>query len=244
MDTGYLVAALLLGLAGSSHCLGMCGGIVGALSLAGHKGAAPPFGRVLFYNFGRLSSYTLMGLIAATLVGAALPSSMPYARTVAALLLIAMAAYMAGWTQALSGLERLGQFAWRVIRPLANRFIPVDRLDKAFLVGLCWGWLPCGLVYTALSFAAAQDSPAAGALAMLAFGVGTLPTLLLAGLLGTELKTLLRHKWTRLGLALGYLLFGLWTLLAAWGHGVLHQSVDSAHPGDAPVHMHEADHHH
>lgn len=184
MDNSFL-ALFLVGLLGAGHCAGMCGGIVGALSLQSPRHGAAAVLVHLAYNLGRIMSYVMAGLVAGLLGQAAgnLLALQHGLYLIASLMLIAMGLYLLGLTQFLAPLERGGQTLWRRIQPLTSRFLPVRGVAQALPLGLLWGWLPCGLVYSALTTALAAGSAAKGALAMLAFGLGTLPNLLFAGLL-------------------------------------------------------------
>jgi sulfite exporter TauE/SafE len=222
-----LAAAALLGLLGAGHCFAMCGGIVAALSFAAPANA-PRWRLNLGYSTGRLFSYALFGGLAAGLVAVLPPTGWPLARTLAGLLLIAMGLYLANWWHGLLWLERGGRWLWRGLKPVGDRFLPLDSISKALLVGMVWGWLPCGLVYAALGYAAAQAEPLKGAAVMLAFGVGTLPALLAGGVLAAVLKTWFSRPRIRLMMAIAYILFGAWTLVGAWSHALFHQT-DHAH---------------
>lgn len=231
-----LVSALILGLLGGGHCIGMCGGLMGALTLA-----IPAEQRqrrlqlLLAYNLGRITSYGLAGLLLGA-AGWALASG-PAAtvlRSIAGLLLIAMGLYLAGWWSGLTRIEGAGRLLWRHVEPLARRLLPVRDARRALLLGCLWGWLPCGLVYSTLLWAASQGNALDSALLMLAFGLGTLPVLLATGLAAERLTTLLRRRGVRIAGGLLVILFGLWTLPGphqAWlmGHGGSHASASSAH---------------
>lgn len=222
-----IVSALILGLLGGGHCLGMCGGLMGALTMA-----IPPEQRarrirlLLAYNLGRIASYTLAGLLLGLLglVVAGGPAATGL-RIIAGLLLIAMGLYLAGWWAGLTRIEAIGRGLWRLLQPIATRLMPVRNLPQALLLGALWGWLPCGLVYSTLLWAASQgDALTSGAL-MLAFGVGTLPVLLATGLLAERVTHLLRDRKVRVAGGLLVIIFGLWTLPGPhqhWlmGHGV------------------------
>ncbi|WP_252273175.1 sulfite exporter TauE/SafE family protein [Pseudomonas subflava] len=218
-----LVSALILGLLGGGHCLGMCGGLMGALTLA-----IPPEQRarrlrlLLAYNLGRILSYATAGLLIG-LAGWAVASS-PAAmilRVVAGLLLIAMGLYLAGWWSGLTRIEALGRHLWRHLQPLASRLMPVSSLPRALLLGAVWGWLPCGLVYSTLLWASSQGSPADSALLMLAFGLGTWPVLLATGMAAERLTALLRKRGVRVAGGLLVILFGLWTLPGPHQHWLM-----------------------
>jgi sulfite exporter TauE/SafE len=212
-----LATLFLVGLLGGTHCAGMCGGIVGALSLQ----AAPGRGAIpihLAYNVGRIASYTLAGALAGA-VGYAFGDILPIQRglyLLASLMLVAMGLYLLGATRTLAVLESAGQRLWRRIQPATRRFLPVRGAVQALPLGLLWGWLPCGLVYSALTTALATGSAARGALAMLAFGLGTLPNLLLAGLLLTRFRRFAQAPTTRRISGCLVLGFGAYGLFNAW----------------------------
>jgi hypothetical protein len=218
-----LLSALILGLLGGGHCLGMCGGLMGALTLAiPAEQRAQRFQLLLSYNLGRILSYALAGLLLG-LAGWALASS-PAAmllRVVAALLLIAMGLYLAGWWSGLTRIEALGRGLWRYIQPLTRRFMPVTSLPRALLLGGLWGWLPCGLVYSTLLWAASQGDALDSAALMLAFGIGTLPVLLATGMAAERVTALLRKQGVRMAGGLLVILFGLWTLPGPHQHWLM-----------------------
>jgi sulfite exporter TauE/SafE len=213
MENG-LLALFIVGLLGGGHCAGMCGGIVGALSLQSPQGGGAALLVQLAYNLGRIGSYMLAGLLAG-LLGQAAGNLMPLQHSLylfASLMLIAMGLYLLGITQFLTPLERGGQVLWQRIQPLTKRFLPVRGIAQALPLGLLWGWLPCGLVYSALTTALAAGSAGKGALLMFAFGLGTLPNLLLAGLLLARFRRFAQARVTRMVsglLVLGYGIIGL-----------------------------------
>lgn len=218
-----LGSALILGLLGGGHCLGMCGGLMGALTLA-----IPPEQRgrrlrlLLAYNLGRILSYACAGLLLG-LAGWAVASS-PAAlglRVVAALLLIAMGLYLAGWWSGLTRIEALGRGLWRHIQPIASRLLPVSSLPRALLLGALWGWLPCGLVYSTLLWAASQGNAGYSAALMLAFGVGTWPVLLATGLAAERVNILLKRRSVRVAGGMLVMLFGIWTMPGPHQHWLM-----------------------
>lgn len=214
-ESSYL-ALFLIGLLGGTHCIGMCGGIVGALSMG--AGSRPALH--LAYNAGRIVSYTMAGAIAGALGGAslALSGQLPLRIVLfvlANLMLVALGLYLMGATRSLAFTERFGQKLWRHLQPLSRRFLPARTAAQAFPLGLVWGWLPCGLVYSALVTALTSGSALRGAGMMLAFGAGTLPTLLLAGLLAVRLNEYVAKPVVRFSAGLLVLAFGLWGLFAA-----------------------------
>ena len=216
MPESSYFALFLVGLLGGTHCIGMCGGIVSALSL----GAASRVSLLLAYNVGRIVSYAVAGAVAGALGGAslALSGQLPVRIVLfvlANLMLVALGLYLLGVTRALAFSERFGARLWRHLQPLTGRYLPARRVAQAFPLGVLWGWLPCGLVYSALVTALSSGSAASGALLMLAFGLGTLPNLLLAGLLAVRLNAYAARPAVRWSAGLLVLGFGLWGLFAA-----------------------------
>ncbi|WP_447591813.1 sulfite exporter TauE/SafE family protein [Aquipseudomonas campi] len=218
-----LVSALILGLLGGGHCLGMCGGLMGALTLAiPAEQRARRFRLLVAYNIGRVCSYGIAGLLIG-LAGWAVASS-PAAmllRVIAALLLIAMGLYLAGWWSGLTRIEGLGRYLWRYLQPYASRLMPVSSIPRALLLGAIWGWLPCGLVYSTLLWTASQGSALDSGLLMLAFGMGTWPVLLATGMAAERLTALLRKRGVRVAGGLLVILFGLWTLPGPHQHWMM-----------------------
>lgn len=190
-----LLSVFLIGLMGGAHCAGMCGGIVAVLGTGQSRAAVipirsqharRPLGLLLGYNAGRITSYTLAGLLAgalgspATLVHQLLP--LQQVLFVAAnLLLIALGLHLAGVPRLLAALEGVGAGLWQRLQPLASRSLAADTPARAYRAGLIWGWVPCGMVYGVLMAALISGSALRGAALMLAFGIGTLPNLLLLG---------------------------------------------------------------
>lgn len=215
-ETGY-IAVFLIGLLGGTHCVGMCGGIVSALSvrLPGQGGRDWPLH--LAYNLGRITSYTAAGALLGSIgsMGMLLNDLLPIQMAMyvlANLMLVALGFYLTGFTRSLTWLEALGQRIWARIQPLTRRFLPARTVAQAYPLGLLWGFLPCGLVYSVLATALVSGSSERGAGLMLAFGLGTLPNLLLAGLLLVRLRQFVRQRAVRLVsgvMVLGFGLFGL-----------------------------------
>ena len=213
-----LVAALLLGLMGSIHCLGMCGGMSVALSING----APQVSWLLSYNIGRLLTYAAIGAIAG-LVGAQLLAIAPQLglvlRTLAGLLLIAMGLYVSQWWMGLTRLEQLGARLWQHIQPRTRSLLPVTSRYQALRLGILWGLLPCGLVYSTVSWTLAAAQWQQSALLMLMFGVGTLPAMLATGLVGRTLLETLRKRQARAIAGLLIILLGIATIVIPSLHG-------------------------
>lgn len=213
------LSAFLVGLLGGGHCAGMCGGIVSAVSLS-LPGQKPKAGYHFSYNAGRIASYTLAGALVGLLGSSSLILNhlLPVEKLLylfANLMLIALGLYLAGWWRGVLVLERAGGILWKRLQPLSKRFLPVRTWQQAFVLGLLWGWLPCGLVYSVLVAALATGDAVQGGALMLAFGLGTLPALLAMGMAAVSLKGFLQHLWVRRMSGLLVLTFGVTGLLKA-----------------------------
>lgn len=209
-----LPAALLLGLFGSTHCVGMCGGIAGAFAFT--LGPACPSARrhalLLLASLGRIGSYAAMG----ALLGGALPAGGAAPRVLAGVLLLLMGVALAG-RNLLAPLERAGQQVWRRTGEPWLRRVRFDSVPGALACGIAWGWLPCGLVYSTLAWAGSSGSATQAAGLMACFGAGTTPLVLASGALATRMSALLRARGMRLLAGLCVCAFGIWTLAAALG---------------------------
>lgn len=192
----------LLGFFGGTHCVGMCGGLSSAFALQ-----LPPhlnrLGLIVLLNLGRISSYVLIGLIVGLVgqVGISLDDTrwLQNGLYVAAnVLLLLLGLYLAGLSTAATQIERIGRPIWKRLNPILNRLLPIKSVPACFGVGMLWGWLPCGLVYSASLYALGSGNAVQGGLYMLAFALGTLPNLLAMGIFAAQLKTLLQRRAIRL----------------------------------------------
>lgn len=212
IDASSFTTAFLLGVFGAGHCLGMCGGLMGALALSTPSGSSSSIYLALF-NLGRIISYALAGLLLGSLGWAIQSLGLGIGlRTVAGLLLVAMGLYLANWWRGLTYLEKAGGRLWQKIKPLTQKFMPLKSFKHAFVLGGLWGWLPCGLVYSSLTWAAASGSAWNAATLMMAFGLGTLPVMIASGLFAQQLHRLLNSHGVRQLLGISVILFGCWTI--------------------------------
>jgi uncharacterized protein len=232
------VAAFLAGLLGSTHCLAMCGGIAAALGTA--HSARQRAWRPLLYHFGRLTSYAVAGAIVGA-VGAAggfafaVSGWSEWLRLATAVVVIVIgldislgASARTAWLRAP---ERWGARLWRRLAPVSRALAPASPSVRALTLGLLWGWLPCGLVYSVLIAAAVAGSAARGSATMVAFGLGTLPAMAGLSYVGGRLP---RRDGT-LARLLGATLVacGLWTAIVPLA--VLSGSHAHAHHLDTPL---------
>lgn len=217
IDISALLTAFFVGLLGSGHCFGMCGGIAAGLGSIPTRGetdleSKPSAITAVLFNFGRIVSYAGLGLMSAWIlanVGEALnvPKWSMILRLLTAIMIFLIGLqFLFNW-QLLAGIERVGARVWKHVLPLAVKASSMPGGTGRLLLGLCWGLLPCGLVYSVLLTAAATGSPFGGALVMFAFGVGTLPSMLGMSLAAPALAAMLNDRWTRklMGAALIFL---------------------------------------
>ncbi|STZ76615.1 sulfite exporter TauE/SafE family protein [Bergeriella denitrificans] len=211
-----LLTLFLLGFFGGGHCAGMCGGLSGAFALQ-----LPPhinrFGLIILMNLGRISSYVfigaLMGLLGQTGMLLDETRSVQLVLFAAAnILLLLLGLYLAGISAAASKIEALGRPVWKRLNPLLGRLLPIRSVPACFGVGLLWGWLPCGLVYSASLYALGSGSAAQGGLYLLAFALGTLPNLLAMGFFAAGLKNILQNKKIRFAAGMLVAAWALWQL--------------------------------
>ena len=211
-----LSAALLAGLLGSAHCLGMCAGISGLFAVNAEIAslrAQLPF--ALAYNLGRGCSYAFLGIVVATFGSVIVKTSPGVAgavRLLSGAIIILVGLKVAFDIRILNIVERMGTTLWSRIAPAAKRLVPVTSLPRALGLGLVWGWLPCGLVYSVLLIAATSAQPVQGAFVMGIFGLGTLPAMLLTGLGAAKTSAFMRQRGTRLGMGLLIVALGVLTI--------------------------------
>jgi uncharacterized protein len=214
-----LAAVFMVGLLGGAHCIGMCGGIVAALTLR-MPGERPRRSLTLAYNAGRIATYAAAGALAggagslALLAEGVLPVQLAL-YVLAQLMLVALGLYLLGVPRWVAVFERAGARLWRRVQPRARALFPVRTPARALAVGALWGFVPCGLVYSVLATAMLLGSAAGGALVMAAFGLGTLPALLAAGEVLPALERWRRSPWLRRAAGGGVIAFGLAGLAGA-----------------------------
>ncbi len=270
------ISAVLIGLMGSGHCLGMCGGIAGAHSFStpsrsgqrstsygqlknasqnitvgsGHliagTGTSDPenlsqarptatstslLSTLVVFNIGRLTSYALIGFLAGGL-GAALALNMTaliVLRSLAAMMLVLMGLHVGNWWSGLVKVEKLGSGIWRFLSPKAEKLRQEKGIVAEFGLGMIWGWLPCGLVYSALTWSMTSADPRIAALLMFGFGLGTLPSMIAAGLMAYHLRRWLSRISVRRTFAIGLILFGLWSIPISWSNILSTHSESAMH---------------
>jgi len=241
-----LVSALLVGLLASSHCLAMCGGLSVALGLGAGGGNTA---YLLSYSLGRVFIYTVIGALAGLMgeqVTASLPAVGTALRLLAALLLVAMGLYISGWWMGLAKLEAVGALLFKRLRPLSRGLIPVRGHSQALSLGMVWGLLPCGLVYSSVAWALATADWRQSAVLMASFGVGTVPAMLSVGLAGQKLQRVLKHRRFRLLSGLLVIAMGIATALMPLRHlhepqhahsvPARHATTPAASPATTPTH--------
>ncbi len=243
---GELIAAVVIGLTSSVHCIFMCGGLVSALQPTEIKGIKLFIIPVLF-GVGRLLSYAIIGFIFGVLV-ITLDNFLAvgiWLRIIAGILLIAMGLYLSNIWRGLTVLEKTMLPVWRPIGQYAKRFLPIRHYSSALVVGMLWGWIPCGLIYSSVLWASTTSStPFEASTLMFAMGVGTLPAML--GL--SVMTSVLKGVWLKRFGSLFLCVFGVWTLytpvMSLTGSANHHEHHQPQHHNHQPVdHQHTHGHH-
>jgi sulfite exporter TauE/SafE len=231
-----LVSAFIVGLFSTLHCLGMCGGIIGALTFSlppevrQHRWRLFPY--ISAYNLGRITSYCAAGALFGWLGDSLFNFISPNAghlllQGIASLMMIGIGLYLAGWFPRFAMVEHLGKPLWQKLEPWGKKLIPVRSPVHAYLFGLVWGWLPCGLVYSALIISGTAGSAVYGALFMLSFGVGTLPSVMTAGILTGWMARLSRLSQIKSVVGLLLIILAVASFYLTWLHGHQHFTMDN-----------------
>lgn len=223
-----IASAALIASAGSVHCIGMCGGISSALTFSipeSRRQGIALWGWQLLFGLGRVGTYCALGALAGLLGGAFLTQlpgpSMAVGLILSGLLMLLLSAYLLGRGGLLQRVEKIGQRLWRRLQPVTRKLMPVDHPAKALGLGALWGFLPCGLIYTALALAATAGSALAGTLVMLCFGVITVVPVATTGVLASQLQRFRRGAWPVLAsiLTLCLALVFFWQAMSMMQHG-------------------------
>lgn len=217
--TSVLLAAGAMGLFGGWHCATMCGGVASVMCAASERPAGGWSPSVVSYNVGRWMGYVLLGAVVGTL--GSLLEIIPsldvvrfVLRTIAVLAMLAVGLMLAGLPSMVGWFEAAGAPLWRAVSPLTRRLVPVRTVRQGLALGLLWGFMPCGLLYTALALAASTESTAGGAATMAVFGMATLPVMLTLGALADATRAALRRGWIRRSAGLAMLAMGAWSATA------------------------------
>lgn len=192
----YLWTGLILGLTSNLHCLGMCGPI--AMSIPVNRSSnLTILSGALQYNFGRVITYFVLGIIVGS-IGLTV-------QTIGILQWLSIAAgiglILFAWRKYLGKLftNHLPEFKFqRIIGKGLGRILKSNWPAKLFLIGALNGLLPCGMVYVALLNAMISGNLMDSGLAMAAFGVGTLPAMLMVVFMANKLGAGVKQKAARL----------------------------------------------
>ncbi|EGV31250.1 hypothetical protein ThidrDRAFT_2116 [Thiorhodococcus drewsii AZ1] len=222
------LTAFVVGLLGGVHCLAMCGGVAGSITLGldarlrRHPLQMLPY--QLVYNLGRILGYGVVGALfgglgALLLQLDVLQIGQRLLYGFAGLMMVLLGLYLGGWWRLLEVAERFGGRIWLRLEPFARPLLPVRTLPQALAVGFVWAWIPCGLVYSVLMTAMATGGALDGAGVMLAFGLGTLPNLMGIALLAGAAARIAERVWVRQAaglLVIGFGIHALWDLASGW----------------------------
>lgn len=206
-----MFTALVMGFLGSGHCVAMCGSLTMALGFS-----IPREKHFISYavviSFGRITGYALIGVVASLLTQSIISltqGGILYLSIFASILMIGIGLHIAGLNSWVLKTEVMGKYIAAAIEPIKKRILPIDSISKCLLYGLFWGFLPCGLVYTALSLAMTASTPLMGGLTMLFFGLGTLPTLVGLTAFNSKLNSILAKTYVRFALGVTVIVLAL-----------------------------------
>lgn len=250
-----LAIAFMIGLGSTGHCLLMCGGISSALSSQlADESPALKISKLLLFHFGRISCYSVLGLLLGSTIHWLLSFSgnlVIIARIISALLIILMGLYVAGIPTIIKILEKQLGFIWQRLQPVTRRYIHMQQWHHAYILGFLWGFLPCGMIYSTLLWASSNNQGMLTALLMFSFGLGTLPALFITNLFSIKTMAFFQQKHYKRAIGILLIAFGLWSLgFMAMPHGN-HEQHDMPHeqPANnsidtAPMDGHSHHHHH
>ena len=211
MEIALIISALALGFASGFHCIGMCGPIALSLGLT-KKQAANYYLQNLTYQFGRIATYSLLGALLGILgEGFEMAGFQKYLTIVAGILLVIMAIFSFGGKDFASKIPFLSKFLFKVKLNL-SKFMQKADYKSRFSTGILNGFLPCGMVYMALTASLAAGGIWQGATFMALFGLGTLPFMFFVVLLGNMMTTAFRIKILKFVPVMMMILGGLFIL--------------------------------
>ena len=210
-----LITPFLIGFFSSIHCLVMCGGICGLFCKN-----TPNISGILLINLGRIITYTILGIIFAGIIqGLAL--RIPVAefgiviRTILGIVLVFLGIRILLNKSSLHSYFN-NNYLWNKVKPTLHRFASTNSVFSNLTKGFLWGLIPCGLLYAVLLAAATTNNYYQGGLFMLAFGIGTLPSMLIAAGMFKSMRKLLNTKFLRFSAGIFIIIIGLWSLISPW----------------------------
>lgn len=182
---------------------------------------------VALFNIGRIISYTAAGLVAGAfgveiLKAVGLENAHTVLRHLGVIFMVAIGFYLAGWFPQMARVEKIGQPIWKRVEPIARKLMPINSSSRALVYGMAWGWLPCGLVYVVLLMTVTAGSAIQGASMMMAFGLGTLPTMLSAGVMASWVRRFTQSARTRQIIGILIIVMAIASLFIGVGDGEHH----------------------
>lgn len=226
--------AFLLGFLGSFHCLGMCGPIALAISSQDNNRFLT---NKIIYNLGRTVTYSLLGLVVGAIgLSLQLAGIQQWFSIVMGAIIILMAFFYKRSEKWVSGVGFSG--LGRQVKKKLGKFLKMGGSKAFFAGGLINGLLPCGMVYIALLASLALQDPLTGGLYMFAFGIGTIPMMLVIMLSGKLFSLSVRKRFLRVMPYLA-MFIGVLFILRGSGLGIHYVSPQLQHfvYGEQPSEM-------
>ena len=232
-----LYSAFLLGLVGSLHCVGMCGPIAIALPLGLSSRSALFLSRI-WYNLGRIVTYSLLGLIAGLFGDLFRLGGFQRGLSIAlgAMILLAVLLPNRIMRKIVPSGAVTGPSEW--IKRQWGRLFGHPTQGSLFVIGVLNGFLPCGLVYAAMAAAAIEGGVDRAMLYMVAFGFGTFPLMFVTSLFGQAIPQSFRRRLNRL-IPVGAVVLGVILVLRGMALGIPY--ISPGEMGQGPHHMTETE---
>ncbi|SFT88773.1 hypothetical protein SAMN05421857_3921 [Chryseobacterium formosense] len=211
MEIALIISAVGLGFASGFHCIGMCGPIALSMGLT-KKQATNYYLQNLTYQFGRIFTYAFLGAVLGIIgEGFEMAGFQQYLTIAVGVLLIIMALFSFGGKDFASKIPFISKFLFKVKSNLGKLLQKSDYRSR-FTTGILNGFLPCGMVYMALTASLASGGIWQGASYMALFGLGTLPFMFAIVLVGNLVNQAFRTKILKAIPVLMILLGGLFIL--------------------------------
>lgn len=202
-----IITALSIGLLSSGHCLGMCGPIITILSIKSKN-----YKYKVLYNLGRILSYITMVTILNFLGYFFFYSNNVYIKLTIKIIgntsIILIGLYISNILNLISYLEYITFKTWVLISSIINK-INKEKLINAITLGFIWGYIPCGLTYNMAIWCLSFESITKSIILMCSFGIGTLPSMLIASYLSSKKNLLNTNKFLKLIIGLMIIAFGV-----------------------------------
>ena len=213
-----ILASFFVGLLGSFHCIGMCGPIAIALPVPNSNNLSFVAGRLL-YNLGRIVTYSFLGAVFGLLGSRLVISGFQQSVSIVLGIAIVIAVIIPAKYKSRISQHKIVQKITLPLKMGISDLFKRGTFSAMFLIGILNGFLPCALVYVALAGAIASGDAISGAAVMILFGLGTVPTMFTATILGKFININIRRKISK-AIPVFALILGLLFILRGMSLGI------------------------